>query len=55
MVYIDPEELKWMPYVQTWLTGLAEKVKPLKLFQDIFFTVTELLERDLINSFVGKH
>uniref|UniRef100_A0A9J7X309 Dynein, axonemal, heavy chain 6 n=1 Tax=Cyprinus carpio carpio TaxID=630221 RepID=A0A9J7X309_CYPCA len=31
MVYIDPEELKWMPYVQTWLTGFAEKVKPLKL------------------------
>uniref|UniRef100_A0A9J8DK93 Dynein, axonemal, heavy chain 6 n=1 Tax=Cyprinus carpio carpio TaxID=630221 RepID=A0A9J8DK93_CYPCA len=26
MVYIDPEELKWMPYVQTWLTGFAEKV-----------------------------
>ncbi|MCJ8749245.1 hypothetical protein PDJAM_G00174240 [Pangasius djambal] len=26
MVYIDPEELKWMPYVQTWLTGLSDKV-----------------------------
>ncbi|TRY65354.1 hypothetical protein DNTS_005929 [Danionella cerebrum] len=26
MVYIDPEELKWMPYVQTWLTGFAEKI-----------------------------
>ncbi|KAI5628238.1 dynein heavy chain 6, axonemal isoform X2 [Silurus asotus] len=26
MVYIDPEELKWMPYVQTWLAGLSDKV-----------------------------
>ncbi|XP_017317258.1 dynein axonemal heavy chain 6 isoform X2 [Ictalurus punctatus] len=26
MVYFDPEELKWMPYVQTWLTGLSDKV-----------------------------
>ena len=20
MVYIDPDDLKWMPYVRTWLT-----------------------------------
>uniref|UniRef100_A0A670YGW4 Dynein heavy chain hydrolytic ATP-binding dynein motor region domain-containing protein n=1 Tax=Pseudonaja textilis TaxID=8673 RepID=A0A670YGW4_PSETE len=26
MVYIDPEELKWMPYVKTWMAGLEEKV-----------------------------
>uniref|UniRef100_A0A7N8YMF0 Dynein, axonemal, heavy chain 6 n=1 Tax=Mastacembelus armatus TaxID=205130 RepID=A0A7N8YMF0_9TELE len=26
MVYIDPDELKWMPYVQTWITGLGTKV-----------------------------
>ncbi|KAL1023853.1 hypothetical protein UPYG_G00047240 [Umbra pygmaea] len=26
MVYIDSEELKWMPYVQTWITGLANKL-----------------------------
>ncbi|CAM5115591.1 unnamed protein product [Eretmochelys imbricata] len=24
MVYIDPEELKWIPYVQTWMAGLAK-------------------------------
>uniref|UniRef100_A0A1B6CU24 AAA+ ATPase domain-containing protein n=1 Tax=Clastoptera arizonana TaxID=38151 RepID=A0A1B6CU24_9HEMI len=24
MVYIDPEELKWMPYVQSWLTELPK-------------------------------
>ncbi|XP_063775637.1 dynein axonemal heavy chain 6 [Pseudophryne corroboree] len=26
MVYIDPEELKWMPYVQTWIAGLLSKM-----------------------------
>ncbi|XP_051939159.1 dynein axonemal heavy chain 6 isoform X1 [Hippocampus zosterae] len=26
MVYIDPDELKWMPYVQTWLSGLGSKL-----------------------------
>ncbi|XP_075463117.1 dynein axonemal heavy chain 6 isoform X2 [Ascaphus truei] len=26
MVYIDPEELKWMPYVQTWITGFSTKL-----------------------------
>ncbi|KAE8631104.1 hypothetical protein XENTR_v10001083 [Xenopus tropicalis] len=26
MVYIDSEELKWMPYVQTWISGLSAKV-----------------------------
>uniref|UniRef100_A0A8D3C858 Dynein, axonemal, heavy chain 6 n=1 Tax=Scophthalmus maximus TaxID=52904 RepID=A0A8D3C858_SCOMX len=25
MVYIDPEDLKWMPYVQTWISGLGNK------------------------------
>lgn len=26
MLYIDPNELKWMPYVQTWIKGLGTKV-----------------------------
>nr|XP_015200901.1 PREDICTED: dynein heavy chain 6, axonemal [Lepisosteus oculatus] len=26
MVYIDSEELKWMPYVQTWITGLSQRL-----------------------------
>ncbi|XP_063150960.1 dynein axonemal heavy chain 6 [Candoia aspera] len=26
MVYIDPDELKWMPYVKTWMAGLEEKL-----------------------------
>ncbi|XP_053147968.1 dynein axonemal heavy chain 6 isoform X2 [Hemicordylus capensis] len=25
MVYIDPEELKWIPYVKTWMAGLEEE------------------------------
>ncbi|KAJ8313399.1 hypothetical protein KUTeg_009027 [Tegillarca granosa] len=27
MVYIDPEELKWMPYVQTWIEEFSERMK----------------------------
>ncbi|XP_071360020.1 dynein axonemal heavy chain 6 [Trachinotus anak] len=26
MVYIDPDDLKWMPYVQTWISGLGAKL-----------------------------
>ncbi|XP_030047949.1 dynein axonemal heavy chain 6 [Microcaecilia unicolor] len=26
MVYIDSEELKWMPFVQTWMTGLSTQL-----------------------------
>ncbi|XP_066516038.1 dynein axonemal heavy chain 6 isoform X2 [Hoplias malabaricus] len=26
MVYVDSEELKWMPYVQTWIAGLSHKI-----------------------------
>ncbi|XP_056619544.1 dynein axonemal heavy chain 6 [Triplophysa dalaica] len=40
MVYIDPEELKWRPYVQTWLTGLCEKItEPIGVY------MMELFER----------
>ena len=28
MVFIDPEELKWLPYVQTWLNSWDCKLKP---------------------------
>ncbi|XP_074661680.1 dynein axonemal heavy chain 6-like [Tubulanus polymorphus] len=27
MVYVDPNELKWMPYVQTWLATISSKFK----------------------------
>ncbi|XP_044299896.1 dynein axonemal heavy chain 6 isoform X2 [Varanus komodoensis] len=26
MVYIDPEELKWLPYVKTWMAGLTDRL-----------------------------
>ncbi|XP_041935143.1 dynein heavy chain 6, axonemal [Alosa sapidissima] len=26
MVYIDADDLKWMPYVKTWLAGLSQKL-----------------------------
>lgn len=26
MVFVDPEELKWMPYVKTWMAGISKKV-----------------------------
>lgn len=27
MVYVDPEELKWMPYVKTWLSSWKKKLR----------------------------
>lgn len=26
MVFVDPEELKWMPYVKTWMKSISKKV-----------------------------
>lgn len=26
MVFVDPGELKWMPYVKTWMKGVSKKV-----------------------------
>lgn len=41
MVYIDPEELKWMPYVQTWISGLGAKVvHTVSLSLDTEFEIT---------------
>ncbi|XP_054978204.1 dynein axonemal heavy chain 6 [Sorex araneus] len=39
MVFVDPEELKWMPYVKTWMNRISKKLNEetqeyiLKLFQ----------------------
>ena len=39
MVYIDPVELKWMPYVKTWITAFKNNIREetytyiLELFQ----------------------
>lgn len=27
MVFVDPEELKWLPFTQTWMNSYADKVK----------------------------
>ncbi|KAM6202366.1 dynein axonemal heavy chain 6 [Rhynchocyon petersi] len=26
MVFVDPEELKWMPYVKTWMKGISKRL-----------------------------
>ncbi|ELK30056.1 Dynein heavy chain 6, axonemal [Myotis davidii] len=26
MVFVDPEELRWMPYVKTWMMGISKKL-----------------------------
>nr|KAF6328674.1 dynein axonemal heavy chain 6 [Pipistrellus kuhlii] len=26
MVFVDPDELKWMPYVKTWMAGISKKL-----------------------------
>ncbi|XP_075717900.1 dynein axonemal heavy chain 6 [Rhinoderma darwinii] len=40
MVYIDSEDLKWMPYVQTWIAGL-----PPKLNDEMKQYILDLFER----------
>ncbi|XP_071788570.1 dynein axonemal heavy chain 6-like isoform X3 [Asterias amurensis] len=39
MVYIDPGELKWMPYVRTWIADFKGKVK-----EETFTYILELFE-----------
>ncbi|XP_076873752.1 dynein axonemal heavy chain 6 isoform X2 [Brachyhypopomus gauderio] len=52
MVYIDPEELKWMPYVQTWLAGLSQKVtESVRVYLISLFE--QYVEKGL--QFVSKH
>ncbi len=39
MVYIDPEDLKWFPYVKTWLTKFKKQMK-----EETFNYILELFE-----------
>ncbi len=39
MVYVDPDELKWMPYVRTWISGLGAKV----VLADIIYVIPKSL------------
>ncbi|TKS69211.1 Dynein heavy chain 6, axonemal [Collichthys lucidus] len=52
MVYIDPDELKWMPYVQTWISGLGDKLP-----DQVRTYLLELFEKYVENGlqFVLKH
>lgn len=51
MVYIDPNELKWLPFVQSWLSKLSDLQEDLKDF------VLELFKRavDRIFNHIAKH
>ena len=40
MVYCDPEELKWMPYVQTWIAQHCGRLK-----QETREYIMEMFER----------
>uniref|UniRef100_A0A4W3JW30 Dynein axonemal heavy chain 6 n=1 Tax=Callorhinchus milii TaxID=7868 RepID=A0A4W3JW30_CALMI len=51
MVYLDPEELKWLPYVQTWMATHSEKI-PLELQQYIMDLFQNYVENGL--KFVNK-
>lgn len=35
MVFVDPDELKWMPYVKTWMQGISKKVSTTSYSQDL--------------------
>jgi len=41
MVYIDPDELRWMPYVKTWLTSMKKHLK----HPDTYDFILELFNR----------
>ncbi|XP_023141924.2 dynein axonemal heavy chain 6 isoform X2 [Amphiprion ocellaris] len=52
MVYVDPDELKWMPYVQTWISHLEAKLPdPVRIYLLELFE--EYVEKGL--QFVQKH
>ncbi|XP_071825285.1 dynein axonemal heavy chain 6-like isoform X2 [Apostichopus japonicus] len=43
MVYVDPGELKWMPYVNTWMAKFKDKLQPetLQYITDLFQNYVE--------------
>ncbi|XP_051801201.1 dynein axonemal heavy chain 6 isoform X2 [Acanthochromis polyacanthus] len=52
MVYIDPDELKWMPYVQTWISHLKAKL-PDPVCTYLLELFEQYVEKGL--QFVQKH
>ena len=51
MVYVDADELKWMPYVKKWMVEFADRMKP-ELQQYIFDLFERYVEDGL--RFVSK-
>ena len=43
MVYVDPEEIKWLPYVQSWLSRLDITLPEdsIKYIENLFSTYLE--------------
>lgn len=54
MVYIDPDELKWMPYVQTWLSGLGAKVMHISI-TIIYYTIINKIINIVVNQAFHGH
>lgn len=55
MVYIDPEDLKWLPYVRSWLQRLPSIISPV---QAEYITFIDGLFVDYVQDgldFIKKH
>lgn len=50
MVYIDAEELKWLPYVKSWAAKLPEKFP--YIYPDILEFIISLFENYVESAFV---
>lgn len=55
MVYIDPDELKWLPFVKSWAAKLPEKFSLIN--NDAYEFIIQLFETYLENglTFTKKH
>ncbi|XP_031781103.1 dynein heavy chain 6, axonemal isoform X1 [Nasonia vitripennis] len=47
MVYLDPTELKWLPYVKTWIADVSEKLER----RDVPILLLELFEKYVEDGF----
>lgn len=48
MVYLDPTELKWLPYVKTWIAGVSENLGR----RDVPILLLELFEKYVEDGFI---
>lgn len=49
MVYVDPNELKWLPYITSWLQGIEERTPILAEYVPFLL---ELFSKYVENGFV---